>query len=153
MPSAIRSAPVLRRKSQAVESKLQKVTTREINKLRTRLERVKNTSEGLGNSIYARSNATELVKIKLDTINAQTSLVGQKTSIFANKKGQLKDLLKEINSLSKKMPAPQIESKNIFTKLEMKAIKTKDNNNSHNPDISRTIGLKNNINLHRQFNN
>ncbi|HDL7751325.1 TPA: hypothetical protein PXP51_003744 [Yersinia enterocolitica] len=133
-------------------TKPQKVTTSEINNLRTRLEGVKNTSGGLGNGAFTSGNTKTLSDLKTDIISSQTRLVGQKTSIFANKKGQLKDLLKEINSLSKKMPAPQIESKNTFNKHEMKAIKTKDNN-PHNTAISRSIGLNNNINSHRQFNN
>ncbi|HEN3482029.1 TPA: hypothetical protein U5D84_003783 [Yersinia enterocolitica] len=133
-------------------TKPQKVTTSEINNLRTRLEGVKNTSGGLGNGAFTSGNTDKLSELKTDIISSQTRLVGQKTSIFANKKGQLKDLLKEINSLSKKMPAPQIESKNTFSKHEVKAIKTKDHN-SHNTAISRTIGLNNNTNSHRQFNN
>ncbi|WP_174848475.1 hypothetical protein [Yersinia artesiana] len=134
-------------------TKPQKVTTSEINNLRTRLEGVKNTSGGLGNGAFTSDNTKTLSELKTNIISSQTRLVGQKTSIFANKKGQLKDLLKEINSLSKKMPAPQIESNNTFNKLEMKAIKTQDNNKSHNPTISRTIGLNTNISSHRQFNN
>ena len=81
--------------------KPQKVTTSEINNLRTQLEGVKNTSGGLGNGAFASNNTGTLSQLKENIISSQNRLAEQKTSIFANKKGQLADLLKQTKNLLK----------------------------------------------------
>ncbi|CNG24631.1 Uncharacterised protein [Yersinia enterocolitica] len=138
-------APVMRRMSQAPA---QKVTTREINILKTQLTNIQNRNNGG----FATANTKDLNTLYTKTVNAQTRLDSQKTSIFANKKGQLASLLKGIESTAKKNASPlnksTVQTSHYQDRLQKKI-------DRHSNDLGNTpgLGLNSNNNDHLQFNN
>ncbi|MGE4754817.1 hypothetical protein AB8965_12770 [Yersinia enterocolitica] len=139
-------APVIHRMSQAPA---QKVTTREINSLKTQLTNIQNRNNGG----FANANTQDLKTLYTNTVKAQNRLDSQKTSIFANKKGQLASLLKGIESTAKKNASPLNKSTVQTSHYQDQLQKKIDLHNSH---LGSTPGFglnSNNNDHHLQFNN